>query len=91
MPTNSPSSGNYYIDPSSPIYNGIISISPNNGMYNNRIISISPPYHYTEICFKGSSINFDVHLASKSNEGGNCEPGDIGYIIERYERPAKKS
>ncbi len=89
-PSSSPSS-NYYIDPNSPIFSGISGISPNAGMYNNRILLISPPYPFTEICFKGGSVYFDVHAGSESTAGGNCLPGDIGYIIERYERPSVKS
>jgi len=32
---------------------------------------------------------FDVHLVSEPTAGGNCDVGDVGWIIEREEREAK--
>ena len=61
--------------------------SANQGLYNNRIPDFLPPNPYTEICFKSSGITADIHVTSEPPNGGQCEPGDVGYIIERDERP----
>lgn len=62
------------------------SITANSGLYNNTIIDISPPSAYTEVCVKGGSLVFDIHAASEPTSGGNCQPGDTGWILERFER-----
>lgn len=61
-------------------------LTANSGLYSNTIAGITPPNAYTEICFKSSTVLFDIHAASEPASGGNCEPGDIGWIIERFER-----
>ncbi|MBI4993965.1 hypothetical protein HZC33_03390, partial [Candidatus Wolfebacteria bacterium] len=64
----------------------IYSLTANNGMYNNRIADMTPPAAYTEVCFKSGSTQYDYHSTSASTSGGNCVPGDVGYIIEADER-----
>ncbi len=64
------------------------SLTANNGMYSNRIILMTPPAAYTEICFKSGSTYYDAHASSESTASGNCVPGDVGYIIEKNERTA---
>ena len=63
------------------------SFSANNGLYSNRITDMTPPNPYTEICFKGGSMLADIHVVSEDPTGGQCEPGDTGWIVERDERP----
>jgi hypothetical protein len=62
--------------------------TPNNGLYSNRIVLMSPSADYTEVCFKSGSTSYDAHTAGQSTAGGNCVPGDVGFIIERSERSA---
>jgi len=64
----------------------LYSLTANNGMYRNKITNMVLPTDSTEICFKNGATYYDVHSASQSTTGGNCLPGDIGYIIERNER-----
>ncbi|MEM8995609.1 MAG: hypothetical protein AAGF23_12560 [Acidobacteriota bacterium] len=58
----------------------------NQGLYSNRITAFAPPYAYTEVCFGDSGFRFDVHSIGESTDGGNCLPGDTGFVIERAER-----
>ena len=60
----------------------------NSGLYDNRIPEFTPPEAYSEICFKASSVQADIHTISESPAGGSCEPGDLGWVIERDERTA---
>jgi len=64
------------------------SLTANDGMYSNRIILMTSPAAYTEVCFKNGTITYDTHSGSASTAGGNCVPGDIGYVIEKNERAA---
>ncbi len=65
---------------------GCEGLSLDTGIYNNRIAETTPPLPYTEVCFRGGQVLSDVHAANETTLGGNCEPGDIGWIIERDER-----
>lgn len=59
--------------------------------YSNRIVEFAPPKPYAEVCFKGGGAPFssDIDpLGGNSTRGGNCEPGDIGWVIELEERGA---
>ncbi|MCG8458640.1 MAG: hypothetical protein MI919_20365, partial [Holophagales bacterium] len=59
------------------------------GLYHNTIPEFTPPNAYTEICIKDTGFgptSFDVHSGSEPTTGGNCLPGDVGWIIERQER-----
>ncbi len=58
----------------------------NQGLYSNIIVAFSPPHAYSEICFKSGGFQFDVHTIGEPTEGGNCLPGDRGFIVERTER-----
>ena len=62
--------------------------SANQGLYDNRIPDFTPPNAYTEVCIKSGSLMADVHMISESPVGGNCEPGDLGWLVERDERLA---
>jgi hypothetical protein len=64
-------------------------VSANNGLYNNRIVEMTPPLPYTEVCFKSGSVSTDIHSVSEPTTGGSCVPGDLGWIIERDERTAQ--
>ena len=65
------------------------STSANMGIYDNRIANLAPPLAYTEVCAKGGVVVSDIHSVSESTAGGACIPGDIGWIIEKNERPAE--
>ena len=58
----------------------------NNGLYSNTIADFSPPNAYTEICIKNGTVESDIHDPGEPTAGGDCEPGDIGWVIERFER-----
>ena len=58
----------------------------NAGLYSNTIADFSPPNAYTEICIKAGVVEFDIHDAGEATAGGDCVPGDTGWIIERFER-----
>lgn len=62
------------------------SLTANQGLYNNTIVDFSPPNAYSEICIKGGAVFFDIHATGESTSGGNCIPGDTGWVIERFER-----
>jgi len=66
----------------------IYSTTANDGMYNNKIPNMTPPAAYTEVCFKSGATSYDAHSVSESTSGGNCVPGDVGFIIEKNERAA---
>lgn len=62
------------------------SLSVNLGIYHNKIADITQSEGFVEICFKNSSFEFDSHPFGGSSIGGNCDPGDVGWIIETEER-----
>lgn len=62
------------------------STTSNSGLYANTIPDSLPPNAYTEICIKAGGVSFDIHSGSESTAGGNCLPGDVGWVIERFER-----
>jgi hypothetical protein len=64
------------------------SITANNGQYDNRIPEGSFPNNYTEICFKDGTTKYDIHVGGENTDGGNCLPGDVGFVIEQNERSA---
>lgn len=72
-----------------PVIGDPIGQSANQGLYDNRIVEISPPLPYVEVCFKGGTFQFDIHgNGGDSTSGGSCVPGDVGWVIERDERVA---
>ena len=62
------------------------SMSSNNGLYSNRIAKFTPPSGYSEVCFKDGVVLSDVHTMGEPPTGGNCVPGDVGWMIERDQR-----
>ena len=54
--------------------------------YRNTVPDLTPPNPYVEICFKGTEVHVDIHEASESTRKGLCNPGDSGFIIERFKR-----
>ena len=58
----------------------------NQGLYSNWIAAFAPPFAYSEVCFGDGAVRFDVHSSGESTDGGNCLPGDTGFVIERVER-----
>ena len=71
---------------SAPSVSEVESLTANQGLYSNRVPAMTPNLAYTEICFVDGSMAFDLHEGGESTTGGNCEPGDLGWIIERSER-----
>jgi len=69
---------------------GATDLTANAGLYNNRIVELSPPASYTEVCFKEGEVQFDIHTFGESTTGGSCVPGDVGWVIERDERSAQR-
>lgn len=98
-PTNGPAN-NYVFDWSSPlnsmhndtnqkvteVQTTTTGLSANTGMYDNRIPDESFAAAYTEVCFKGGATQNDRHAQGGTTAGGNCLPGDVGYVIEQRER-----
>ncbi|MCP4664509.1 MAG: hypothetical protein GY856_54690 [bacterium] len=62
-------------------------LSANTGLYHNRVADVTPLLPYSEICFKEGSIFVDIHSISEPTTGGLCDPGDVGWLMERDERP----
>ena len=60
--------------------------SANIGLYGNRIADFSPPLAFTEVCIVVSSILVNIHATGEPTNGGNCVPGDLGWVIERNQR-----
>ncbi len=65
---------------------GAEGVSANNGLYGNRIVDFSPPLAFTEVCIVGGSISVDIHAMGETTNGGNCVPGDVGWVMERNQR-----
>lgn len=65
------------------------SLSANTGQYANRIERVRPAVAYTEICFVDGEVDYDEHNANERTNGGDCAPGDLGWIIEQNERSAE--
>lgn len=63
--------------------------SANAGLYENRLVLMTPAMPFTEVCFKAGAVQSDVHSISESTQGGACVPGDLGWIIERDQREAE--
>lgn len=61
------------------------------GMYNNRIVNQSFSRAYTEVCFKNGESLRDLHPDGGSTLGGNCIPGDRGFVIEQKRRVNTRS
>ncbi|MCB1034121.1 MAG: hypothetical protein KDD47_09845 [Acidobacteria bacterium] len=57
-------------------------------LYDNRIPDLTPDQAYSEVCFKDGRVQVDSHPVAEATAGGSCEPGDLGWIIEKDERPA---
>jgi hypothetical protein len=64
-------------------------LSPNSGQYANVISRLEPSVAYTEVCFKGGAMHVDQHTVGESANGGDCAPGDLGWMVEKYEREAE--
>ena len=64
-------------------------LSLNTGLYDNRIPTFTHHLAFVEVCFKDGTMLIDQNEASTSTAGGNCEPGDRGWIIEREERSSR--
>lgn len=66
-------------------------VTANSGMYANVIADFAPPNAYSEACFKTGALAFDIHAVGEPTAGGNCVPGDTGWVIERFERAGTQS
>ena len=60
----------------------------NSGLYDNRIANFTPPNDYTEVCIVAGAVLNDQNPGGSSPVGGNCDPGNIGWLVEREERSA---
>lgn len=60
--------------------------SANAGMYANRIADFVPSLPFSEICFKNGQVFGDIHVTSETTRGGDCVPGDLGWVMERNQR-----
>jgi hypothetical protein len=65
------------------------SLSTNSGLYNNRIPLMTGSVAYIEVCFGNGSAATDFNAPGSSTSGGNCNPGDTGWVIEVFDRPAR--
>ncbi len=77
----------------SPVYaqsvvDKIESLATNQGLYGNTIPARSFPRAFTEVCIVNGAVLSDQNEANGSTAGGNCQPGEIGWVIEREERVA---
>lgn len=57
------------------------------GLYTNTIVDASPALDYVEICWPGGSTTSDVHLGGGPTAGGNCQPGDHGFLVTAEGHP----
>jgi len=64
-------------------------LSGNSGQYSNRIARVELAVAFIEVCFVDGDVQVDQHIAGERTNGGDCAPGDIGWIIEKNERNAK--
>ncbi|MCY4524713.1 MAG: hypothetical protein OXB84_08245 [Halobacteriovoraceae bacterium] len=55
--------------------------------YYNEITEFFHDIPYTEVCFKNGKTLTDIHSDGGSTVGGNCHPGDLGFVIESIQRP----
>ncbi len=60
--------------------------SINKKMYDNVIPDRTFDRNYTVICWKNGELLSDINNAGESTRGGNCEPGNRGFVIEQNER-----
>lgn len=63
-------------------------LSVTGALYDNRVPDFTHAAAFIEVCFKGGEQLVDENDAGSSTAGGNCLPGDVGFIMEREERPA---
>jgi hypothetical protein len=67
----------------------VSALSPNVGLYANRIPDLSHSASFVEVCFRSGAILHDQHIGGGATDGGNCIPGDVGWVIETSERSAR--
>jgi len=63
------------------------SLTSDGGMYSNQIVSMTLTTPFAELCWPAGSVETDQHPAGGSTVGGNCNVGDIGWVIEQQQRP----
>jgi hypothetical protein len=54
--------------------------------YANRIQDRAYAADYVEVCFKNGFELSDLHVGGGSTAGGNCLPGDTGFVVETVAR-----
>lgn len=64
----------------------IASLTTRGGLYSNTIPSVTVTVDAAEVCWSGGVRDYDILAAGASTVGGNCAPGDLGFVIELQER-----
>ncbi|MCB0486685.1 MAG: hypothetical protein KDC47_10855 [Flavobacteriaceae bacterium] len=68
----------------------IPSLTSVGGVYSNRIPQKTEYINnVAEVCFKDGQTQYDPNNDNSINSG-DCQPGDVGFVIERNESEAKK-
>jgi len=67
----------------------IPSLTATSGIYSNRIPKASSVSNVAEVCFKDGETKYD---SNDNNDlvSGECQPGDVGFVIEKNATEAKK-
>lgn len=66
----------------------LASLTTRGGLYSNTIPSATVAVDAAEVCWSGGVRDYDILAPGASTVGGNCAPGDVGFVIELQERGA---
>lgn len=61
-------------------------LSASQGLYDNRIPDFAHSLAFVEICFRDGALLVDQNAAGDDTTGGDCSPGDVGWILEQDNR-----
>ncbi|MCB9687503.1 MAG: hypothetical protein H6738_04350 [Alphaproteobacteria bacterium] len=67
----------------------VVPITDVGGRYTNVIAQTTLAVDFLEVCFVGGLELEDVHAGGGSTAGGNCVPGDVGFLVESTARAAE--
>ncbi|MFT4626929.1 MAG: hypothetical protein ACI8PZ_005610 [Myxococcota bacterium] len=62
------------------------SLSTAGGLYDNHVASRAFEHATLEVCWRDGAQWSDVHAAGEDTRGGDCLPGDVGFVIETISR-----